>query len=301
MALNSSHMPFTEKLVRTQEMTGTKNHDLPVHYLHQEDGSVDLDLVAKIADTLISGGYDIADYGTTYGTRYLYSSQQIVFQARGDESGKPSSLVARYSDIVEWIDMVNVHTGLRSHIQQHKLRELINVCFIAFPGNALGALERPLYNGELQCFPVPDDDSLLCYLKEKYEIKSHCVTSTNLPSEPEEFTSSGSHLYGQKIKAHRIVHHSRKKLANESNRKRVGSQPIIRLPVSGGAAEIQITRQGNTGLSTMTRLLNSLFPEFSVVYKPTKSEKHRIPYDSPSHLLQHQEIVSDLIKASFGE
>lgn len=283
---------------------------LRVVFLDSRDG------VAAFGDALAAGWPALIDMGATYGTAFQDSIRSDVGAARQEAGALVTvSMVARLNDALQWMDKAAIHPALLARIEAGAFDAVQKVVFVRFPANEAGrALGKHCVNedGEIQVMFFPDDDPILNYLRDTYNITNYEVRSSNISGSPEEPFAPGAVEYACAIAAPVVAVRSfqaleaqmidqalyKQGLIAAMRRQRFGSFPIIRFAqtVSGDAPAISIVRAGNTAPGTVARLVKGCFPEATVTYTEEKLAHKRHEYESP--LDDPHEIQADLLRAS---
>ncbi|MEP7291801.1 MAG: hypothetical protein ABI835_08450 [Chloroflexota bacterium] len=272
--------------------------------------------IAAFGDALAAGWPALLDMGATYGTAFQDSIRADVGAAR-HEAGElvTVSMVARMSDALTWMDESALHPRLLAEIKAGALEALQKVVFVRFPANDTGrALGRHCVNadGEIQVMLFPEDDPILCYLRDTYHLNYYEVRSSNISGSPEEPFAPGAVEYACAIAAPIVAVRSfaaleaqmidqalyKQGLISVMRRKRFGSFPIVRFPRSEGTERpaIPLVRAGNTSPDTVARLVKGCFPDALMIYAEEKTTFKRHEYESPFET--PHEIQMDLLRAS---
>lgn len=273
--------------------------------------------IAAFGDALAAGWPALLDMGATYGTAFQDSIRAEVGAARHEVGDLVTvSMVARMSDALTWMDTEAVHPSVLARILAGALEPLQKVIFVRFPANDTGrALGKHCVNadGEIQVMLFPEDDPILCYLRDTHHLNYYEVRSSNISGNPEEPFAPGAVEYACAIAAPVVAVRSfaaleaqmidqalyKQNLLSVMRRKRFGSFPIIRLARATSAAErptIPIVRAGNTTPETITRLVKGCFPEALIAYAEEKATFKRHEYESPFE--DARDIQQDLMRAS---
>ncbi len=271
--------------------------------------------IAAFGDALAAGWPALLDMGATYGTAFQDAIRGDVGAARQEAGSLVTvSMVARLNDALTWMDKAALHPALRARIEDGALTRLERVVFVRFPANESGrALGQHCVNedGEIQVMFYPEDDAILGYLRQTYDISNFEVRSSNISGSPEEPFAPGAVEYACAIAAPVVAVRSfqaleaqmidqalyKQGLTKAMRRQRFGSFPIIRLARANSATPtISIVRAGNTAPETVARLVRGVFPEASVVYSEEKLAHKRHEYESPFYA--PQDIQADLLRAA---
>jgi hypothetical protein len=312
--------PYLQRLRAVSELytsSGNKNTTKSlapkVVFLDIEQG------VTRAGDAIAEGWPVVTDYGATFGTAFPPHIREQIAVARRETSPLATvSLVTMKAEALEWMDMDTVHPTIAQLVVQGELGILEGISFIRFPASqkALASVDSACINqaNEIQVFIVPEDDPLMRYLKKKHSIHSIAVRSSNITGKLEETSVRGAMQYATEIGAPLFVmrslhsfysqvedeEHKNKKGFQELHRKRIGSQPIIRLPHKDEPAEITLVRAGNTHPDTMERLLKAFTDAgVPVVHRPEKkAPKGRAIYEVDASISDPVLIRRLLLQAS---
>jgi len=238
--------------------------------------------VARIAHEI--GGRKrpvVFDYGATYGTTFAPRSRENVAKVRGEIAPYETVSVVTTRKVASgWVDQERIHPDVAQSIKDGGLNVLDGVSFIRFPCNQKceADLGPDFVNAkkEVQVFIVPESDPLMSSLKSGHNLKAVGVRSANMSGHEEERFIVGALQYARKIGAAIVAVRNpktilsqikdEKHLANNQpekmQRKRYGSQPIVRLPTADETpAAITLIRAGNTEPTTIRRLVSKAVPE----------------------------------------
>lgn len=274
--------------------------------------------ISAFGDALAAKWPALIDMGATYGTAFIDSTRPDVGLARGEGANLVTvSMVARLSEVLNWLDLSKIHPILARAVQRGVLSLFEGALFLRFPANDAGRnLGKYCVNeqGEIQVFCYPDDDPILAYLRQTHGINYYEVRSSNITGSPEEPFAPGAVEYACAIAAPVVAVSSfealeaqiidqalhKQGLINQMRRKRFGSFPIVRFAEQKGDASerpvVAITRAGNTSPDTLTRYVKGVFPEALVVYEEEKRSHTRHEYESP--YTDPKDIQKDLIRAA---
>jgi hypothetical protein len=216
------------------------------------------------------------------------------------------------------MDSSRIHPHINDALNQGKFDILTGITFIRFACNehcqtTLG----PNYvnnNQEVQVFIVPDDDPLMAYLRRDHNLAYIAVRSSNITGQPEQAFAKGAVKYaktiGAPILAIRSLDSFNTQIEDEQlvinqqfnllQRKRYGSQPIIRLSTKTEEPLITLVRAGNTDPSTLQKLMAEIISDkIGFIYIPEKITTFVRPmYKAKSTIKNPKNIRRLLLKHS---
>ena len=267
--------------------------------------------VARAATAIADGQPVVTDYGATYGTAFSTSIREEVALARGERAPlEVVSVVSTQRQVYDWLDESKLHPDLHQSIQVGKLGILEGVAFVRFPANDQAKQQVGSYcinaKGEIQVFMVPESDPLMRCLREQHNISHIAVRSSNITGFPEEPYVDGAMKYASQIGAPLFIvrklasFKAQFKKGDEIDRPRVGSQPILRLPMLGDEKQIEVVRTGNTSFDTLERLMAEFtIAGFKIVDKPEKkAPPTRRTYQVDPSITDPHQIKIELLRAS---
>ena len=280
-------------------------HMPQIAFLDHEQG------VARAAAAIAEGHPVVTDYGATFGTAFSTSIREEVALARGEKVPlEVVSVVATQRQVYEWLDETKLPPELGQLIQAGQLGILEGVAFVRFPANDRAKQLVSSYcinaKGEIQVFMVPESDPLMRCLRDQYNISHIAVRSSNITGLPEEPYVDGAMKYASQIGAPLFIvrklasFKAQVKKGYEIDRPRVGSQPIVRLPMLSEERRIEVVRTGNTSFDTLKRLMAEFTTAgFKIVDKPEKIVPFsRKTYQVDPSITDPHQIKIELLRAS---
>ncbi|HEX8923417.1 MAG TPA: hypothetical protein VF828_01645, partial [Patescibacteria group bacterium] len=182
-----------------------------------------------------------------------------------------------------------IHPHIVEALNAGKFDILTGISFIRFAGNKKCCQELGHHyinnKNEVQVFIVADNDPLMSYLRLNHNIAYIAVRSSNVSGQQEQAFVPGAieyaHTIGAPILAVRSLqsfniqiedsHLVKGERYKNLQRKRFGSQPIIKLSSKDESALITLVRAGNTDPATLQRLMSDIVSEkIGFVYIPEK-------------------------------
>jgi hypothetical protein len=250
------------------------------------------DAAEKMAAAMIDGWPVVNSWGATYGTTFLLENREAVAKGRNEKRPLVKvSLVAPRSTAVTWFD-----EGQLGEEAAGALPQVLEICEgVAFVrGPASDEVKRTMERDEIQVFPVPEDNPLVCALRVKGRDGIVAVRSSNMQGEPEEPTFEGAADYARRLGAAMVVGPFDRD--REARRERVWSQPILEL----GESKIKIRRRGNTDPETLERLMSGVVGKWDLEFEVGEEEPvaYRTYYHSPDELTEPGEIKAELLRAA---
>lgn len=279
--------------------------------------------IELVAAAIAKGHPVVTDYGATYGTAFSLNIRQEVAEIRREQEPLAVvSLVCSKMDAVRWMDTSRLHPEIVASIHNQEessnLDVIEGISFIRFPCTEEAKEELgPYYvnkEREVQAFMV-DDDPLMSYLAQQYDVHYIAVRSSNITGRPEEPFKNGAEVYATEIGAPIIAVRSKAALQAQLDdeavvstsdivenlrRQRVGSQPILVFKTENGEAVVELARAGNTTPETMQRLLRDFLRDsIKFTYHEEKVAGHtRKMFDVNPAITEPAEIKKIILKAS---
>jgi len=254
---------------------------------------------------LAKGWPVVIDYGATFGTTFLTNIREQVAMARKEpEPLEWVSLVTNYDTARGWIDVKRLHPQVAGQISIGVLQALENTTFVRFPATSAAidtlGMHHVNKDNEVQAFLVPDNEPLMRILREKYKIPYVAVRSANIHGEPEKSNLSEAIEYARQIGARVVALNKDTAHQEQYLRQRIGSQPIIRLPLISEDPVVTLVRAGNTHPSVIQSLVYHTFPGVEFKYLEEKAGPERVQYNplSSEPGLSPDELRNRLLKAA---
>lgn len=276
-----------------------RSSPLPVDtaYLNQPDD------VAKAKEVLLQGQPLIMEGGSMYGTIFLPQFREEVARRREETFPLETvSILTSHATVINWLDIHHINPTIAQAIRNGSLKSLTDIMFIRFPADTSKLspeLTKHSVNSqqEIQTFIMSDSHPLLNIMK----LAGHdglLVRSSNKHNHPEATTYAEAKNYAHSIGSPLIVLRHPLVPTEESRRKRVGTNTILRIT---GNPVIEVRRVGNTGPETTRRLLIAsglLSPGISLSVDLDKNRAHLPAYESPEDLNSVEAIRTDLLIAA---
>ncbi|MDQ5951119.1 MAG: hypothetical protein QG639_396 [Patescibacteria group bacterium] len=294
-----------------------KKHQPQLVFLDTQEG------IELVATAIAKGNPVVTDYGATYGTAFSLNIRQEVAEIRKEQEPLAIvSLVCSKRDALSWMDTSRMHPEIVASIYNQQecsnLDVIEGIAFIRFPCTDEAKEELGSYyvnqDREVQVFMV-DNDPLMDYLSQQFDIHYIAVRSSNITGRPEEPFKNGAEVYASEIGAPIIAVRSKaalqaqlddeavvstSEIAENLRRQRVGSQPILVFKTENGEPVVELARAGNTTPETMHRLLRDFLRDtIQFNYHEEKIAGHkRKMFDVNPAVTDPAEIKKIILKAS---
>lgn len=306
----------------TQQIdTKLLNHQPVLVFLDTKEG------IALVAEAIANDHPVVTDYGSTYGTAFSLKIRREIAHIRREQEPLPIvSLVCAKEQALKWMNKSEIHQDILESINNSdslsNLDIISGISFIRFKCTQEAREELGEYyvnkDNEVQVFIV-DDDPLMKYLADHYDIHYIAVRSSNITGNPEEPFKSGAEKYASEIGAPIIA--VRNKVALQAQledeelvstqqidegmkRKRMGSQPILTFKkeyIDGEEkAVVELVRAGNTSQETIQRLLNNFLQGGKILfrYNEVKPVGWRKEFNVDPAITDPQEIKKIILEAT---
>lgn len=309
MATHTSEMFLKQESIPVQDrVTGVKTVTL-----FNSLGLENRRGVVEVANAMLNGGIVVGDYYSTFGLQFLDDGREKAAAAKGEASTKPVSVVTTLETMLRWVDWDKIHPEFKMGKDHTELfrkfgKNTKNTAFNRIPANEIainatkyGVSEVEDSEGNVQHFMHvllrEDNDPLLRELRsQKAEQTYYLVTSLNPHKELERYDIDDAYAYAEEIKASYFVPNNPDALRHSRRRIRLGSIPIIQVPLQvtesekriTGAGEFVITRAANTHPESISRVIKEIFPWARVIYQPKPNEENPIIYSLSPDVEEHR-------------